>query len=135
MSPLFYSCILAYALHTTAFTVNRYNNAGSTSVMMSTSDSFSGKKNLAAQVAKTLATAIITASSFTLPPVNAVVTPTSITRLEQSIQALETADNKADVLQGLADVFEASESRTLLVRTKYKKVCITTIVTISKIFD
>lgn len=45
---------------------------------------------------------------------------TSTASLETSIAALETANGKTEVVQALADVFEAAESKTLLVRTKYK---------------
>jgi hypothetical protein len=48
--------------------------------------------------------------------------PVSNARLEETIVALENADNKADVLQGLADLYEAADKKTLLVRTKYKYV-------------
>eukprot|EP01041_Mallomonas_annulata_P008013 gene8013-16411_t len=44
----------------------------------------------------------------------------SPSQLEQSMVALENAETKPEVLQGLADVFEAANSKTLLVRTKYK---------------
>ena len=40
--------------------------------------------------------------------------------LETSIVSLESASTRKDVIQALADVFEAAESKTLLVRTKYK---------------
>jgi hypothetical protein len=43
--------------------------------------------------------------------------------LEQSVRRLEAADTREDVIQGLADTFEASGgTKTLLVRTKYKYV-------------
>lgn len=42
--------------------------------------------------------------------------------LEASIKTLEAAADRKETIQALADVFEASESKTLLVRTKYKYV-------------
>ena len=45
---------------------------------------------------------------------------TNLAALESSITSLESASNRAETIQGLADVFEASGSKTLLVRTKYK---------------
>jgi hypothetical protein len=42
--------------------------------------------------------------------------------LEEKVVALENAESRKDTLQGLADVFEAAGSRTLLARTKYKYV-------------
>lgn len=54
----------------------------------------------------------------TVQPVHAAAT--SATGLESSIAALENANGKAEIIQSLADVFEAAESKTLLVRTKYK---------------
>ena len=44
----------------------------------------------------------------------------SLSGLESSIVSLEKATNRAETIQGLADVFEAAETKTLLVRTKYK---------------
>jgi hypothetical protein len=44
----------------------------------------------------------------------------SVGMLEEKIAALEAADTRDTVLQALADVFQAAESKTLLVRTKYK---------------
>ena len=44
----------------------------------------------------------------------------SLSGLESSITSLEKATNRAETIQGLADVFEAAETKTLLVRTKYK---------------
>jgi hypothetical protein len=51
-------------------------------------------------------------------------TPSPITRsvLEQSIQTLEASNTRSEVIQSLADVFEAAGTKTLLVRTKYKYV-------------
>lgn len=50
--------------------------------------------------------------------------PLPITRsvLEQSIQTLEASNTRSEVIQSLADVFEAAGTKTLLVRTKYKYV-------------
>ena len=45
---------------------------------------------------------------------------TSTAALETAITSLESATSRADTIQGLADVFEAAETKTLLVRTKYK---------------
>ena len=42
--------------------------------------------------------------------------------LEQCVLNLETADNRKDVLQAMADVFETSGARSLQARTKYKQV-------------
>ena len=42
--------------------------------------------------------------------------------LEQSVQNLEIAENRADALQAMADVFETSGTRSLQARTKYKQV-------------
>ena len=56
------------------------------------------------------------------PPVEPSVAVSSLGRLEQSIQALESSKDRTETIQGLADVFEAAESKTLLVRTKYKYV-------------
>jgi hypothetical protein len=47
--------------------------------------------------------------------------------LESSIVSLEKATNRKEAVQALADVFEAAESKTLLVRTKYKNRIITAI--------
>lgn len=49
--------------------------------------------------------------------------PASTLSLEQSVERLEGADSRADVLQAMADVFEASEGRSLQARTKFKQVC------------
>jgi hypothetical protein len=51
-------------------------------------------------------------------PVNA-AGPT-LASLETAITSLESATNRADAVQGMADVFEAAGTKTLLVRTKYK---------------
>ena len=58
-------------------------------------------------------------TSFALPDA-----PAPITRsvLEQSIQTLEASTTRSEVIQSLADVFEAAGTKTLLVRTKYKYV-------------
>ena len=44
----------------------------------------------------------------------------SLASLETAINTLESAQSRADTIQGLADVFEAAGTKTLLVRTKYK---------------
>ena len=75
-----------------------------------------------------IAAVVIAASSvdvsFALPDA-----PAPITRsvLEQSVQTLEAATSRSEVIQSLADVFEAAGTKTLLVRTKYKYVsnCLT----------
>lgn len=73
---------------------------------------------------KSAITAVIIAAStadtsFALPDA-----PVPITRsvLEQSIQTLEASTTRSEVIQSLADVFEAAGTKTLLVRTKYKYV-------------
>ena len=72
-----------------------------------------------------IAAVVIAASSvdvsFALPDA-----PVPITRsvLEQSVQTLEAATSRSEVIQSLADVFEAAGTKTLLVRTKYKYVSI-----------
>ena len=73
---------------------------------------------------KSAITAVIIAAStadtsFALPDA-----PAPITRsvLEQSIQTLEASTTRSEVIQSLADVFEAAGTKTLLVRTKYKYV-------------
>ena len=73
---------------------------------------------------KSAITAVIIAAStadtsFALPDA-----PAPITRsvLEQSIQTLEASSTRSEVIQSLADVFEAAGTKTLLVRTKYKYV-------------
>ena len=48
--------------------------------------------------------------------------PVTRSALEQSIQTLEAANTRSEVIQSLADVFEAAGTKTLLVRTKYKYV-------------
>lgn len=79
---------------------------------------------LGAMVKKTAAMAILSSSlslpvPMAVPPVNAA--PVSAV-LEEKVVALENAESRKDTLQGLADVFEAAGSRTLLARTKYKYV-------------
>ena len=44
----------------------------------------------------------------------------TVAQLEAKIGELESAGSRDTVLQALADVFEAAESKTLLVRTRYK---------------
>ena len=44
----------------------------------------------------------------------------TVAQLEAKISELEAAESRDSVLQAFADVFEAAESKTLLVRTKYK---------------
>ena len=48
--------------------------------------------------------------------------PMTRSALEQSIQKLEASNTRSEVIQSLADVFEAAGTKTLLVRTKYKYV-------------
>jgi len=55
-------------------------------------------------------------------PMDSSLAVSSISRLEQSIQSLENSKDRSETIQGLADVFEAAESKTPLVRTKYKYV-------------
>ena len=56
------------------------------------------------------------AQSASAPPV------VTVAKLEEVINTLEKANSRSDTIQGLADVFEAAGSKTLLVRTKYKYV-------------
>ena len=51
----------------------------------------------------------------------------SLASLETAISSLESAKTRADTIQGLADVFEAAGTKTLLVRTKYKTRIITAV--------
>lgn len=53
--------------------------------------------------------------------------PVTIGFLEEKIKSLETSTTRSEVIQALADVFEAAGSKTLLVRTKYKYRIITAI--------
>ena len=82
---------------------------------------------------KVIASTIISVSCFGSPSFNEhdqianAVTPSttsssSSAALEQSIVKLESAETRADLVQGLADLFEASGSQTLRARTKYKYV-------------
>ena len=68
--------------------------------------------------AKSLLAACILVSTLSTGGVQAA--GTSLSDLESSITSLEKATNRAETIQGLADVFEAAETKTLLVRTKYK---------------
>ena len=53
-------------------------------------------------------------------PIAAMAEGSTTSVLESSIERLESGSNRKEVIQALADVFEAAESKTLLVRTKYK---------------
>jgi hypothetical protein len=75
------------------------------------------------KIKSAVAAVVIAASSVDLS-FAAGDTPSPITRsvLEQSIQTLEASNTRSEVIQSLADVFEAAGTKTLLVRTKYKYV-------------
>ena len=75
------------------------------------------------QKAKVIFASTLVALSTCMSYTEAAPVPVSNARLEETIISLENAENKADVLQGLADLFEAADKKTLLVRTKYKYVC------------
>jgi hypothetical protein len=51
--------------------------------------------------------------------ISAVSIPSS---LEASISSLEKSENRGEVVQSMADLFEAAGSKTLLARTRYKYV-------------
>ena len=62
-------------------------------------------------------TAALIASTTMVSISYAATTPPVTTQfLEEKISQLESAETRETVLQGLADVFEAAESKTLLVR-------------------
>ena len=71
-----------------------------------------------------VAAVVIAASTIDVPLAFADAPTVPVTRsiLEQSIQTLEASNTRSEVIQSLADVFEAAGSKTLLVRTKYKYV-------------
>lgn len=71
-----------------------------------------------------IAAVVIAASTMDVSFAFADTPPVPVTRsvLEQSIQTLEASNTRGEVIQSLADVFEAAGTKTLLVRTKYKYV-------------
>ena len=77
---------------------------------------------------KAIVSTLLTFSLFSGPPAGAIKSPGTSAVLEQSIEKLESSETRADVVQSLADLFEAAGTKTLLARTKYKYVSITTIV-------
>ena len=60
--------------------------------------------------------------SLTPYGVTSAALPQSTLSLEQTVERLETAEARGDVLQALADVFEASGARSLQAKTKFKQV-------------
>ena len=60
-------------------------------------------------------------------PVLAASTSITTQQLVDKIEQLEKATSRQDVVQGMADLFEAAGSKTLLARTKYKYRIINTI--------
>jgi hypothetical protein len=67
----------------------------------------------------------ISMSSFDINRVTAAPPPMPITStlsLEQTVQNLEKANKREDVLQSLADVYEVSGTKSLQAKTKFKQV-------------
>ena len=88
--------------------------------------SSSSVDNLRRRIKSAVAAVVIAASAIDVPLASADVSTVPVTRsiLEQSIQTLEASNTRSEVIQSLADVFEAAGSKTLLVRTKYKYVSV-----------
>ena len=84
----------------------------------------SSVNNLQRRIKSAVAAVVIAASTIDVPLAFADAPTVPVTRsiLEQSIQTLEASNTRSEVIQSLADVFEAAGSKTLLVRTKYKYV-------------
>lgn len=80
--------------------------------------------NMQRRIKAAVAAVVIAASTIDVPLAFADAPTVPVTRsvLEQSIQTLEASSTRSEVIQSLADVFEAAGSKTLLVRTKYKYV-------------
>ena len=78
------------------------------------------------KIKSAIAAVVIAASTMDVSFAFADTSSAPITRsvLEQSIQTLEASNTRSEVIQSLADVFEAAGTKTLLVRTKYKYVSI-----------
>ena len=91
---------------------------------------FNSLKKIAVHVSKTVIRPIATASLsvlllsgyLPLSVANAAPPAAPLVSLEQSVQNLEGAESRADALQAMADVFEASEAKGLQAKTRYKQV-------------
>ena len=66
-----------------------------------------------------LSTSLLINSGLNVPAL-AVEGGSTTSKLEAAIVSLESATTRGDTVQSMADVFEAAETKTLLVRTKYK---------------
>jgi hypothetical protein len=101
--------------------INHIRNNHISSIQMCSSTLNNGA--MQRKIKSAVAAVVIAASSVDLS-FAAADTPSPITRsvLEQSIQTLEASNTRSEVIQSLADVFEAAGTKTLLVRTKYKYV-------------
>jgi hypothetical protein len=73
------------------------------------------------QVIKSLTATAIICSSLNGP---AQAAPTSISVFESAVAALEQAETRSDSLDAMASVFEASGTKSLLAKTRFKYVSI-----------
>jgi hypothetical protein len=88
---------------------------------MSMSQDHMGSNSALRNFKGALAAAVIATSTIDSSSLAATAAPpVTVAALEEKIKALEMAESRGDVVQALADVFEAAGSKTLLVRTKYK---------------
>ena len=88
---------------------------------------FSNKKLIKNIASIAVSSSIFIDTPISPQPVLAASTAVTTQQLVDKIEQLEKATTRQDVVQGMADLFEAAGSKTLLTRTKYKYRIIKTI--------
>ena len=81
-------------------------------------------KSSAKKIIASIAVAISISGDFNARVMAVDTSASTLTPIEENIVKLEKAENRADVVQSLADLFESAGTQTLKARTKYKYVSI-----------